>query len=172
MACFWAPIAGASLASTICSPRYDSHYFAGWMLDNAIRYQDFFQITVAFMKLTDSFPAPPNTCTEHNIQWHKTRAISLLRQRLSQPGAIADDGAILTVLCLSAFETAGGNPEVAILHQRQVEKMIAVRGIRRDKNATCINAYMDMSLQRIPAYRQPPSKIFYFCHGQQPSSGT
>jgi hypothetical protein len=109
---------------------YHGTYYANFFLELIAQYQELYHIFVASMQAAMS----PQTF----IQWtdmegrhilaHKTKGISLLRKRLLQPDATADDGAVLSMVYLSHFEARNENLAASNMHREHATQLIKARG--------------------------------------------
>ena len=102
--------------------------YGRWLLEQMASFKDVYHIIVAISLRSYGFLTGTIGIVATNVQLHKTIAISTLRARLAQPGATADDAAILTMVLLALFEEGGENRRDFRIHARQVKIMLKSRG--------------------------------------------
>lgn len=112
------------------SSSYFGWYYARLILEEIARYEDFFHILLACITATMYHKEPFEWDNEfgRRILRHKIKGIALLRRRLSSPTAITDNGILLSIIELSHLEIVSNDRSAAILHRRELERMIEKRG--------------------------------------------
>lgn len=102
--------------------------YGRWLFEQMAGYRDVYHILVAIALRSYGSLTGTLSSVATDVLMHKIMAISTLRSRLAQPGATADDAAILTMVLLALFEEGGENRQDFRIHARHVKAMLKSRG--------------------------------------------
>ena len=127
---FTFPVLGFMMESLSQASFSVSYYYANLMLQEVARHEDFFHILLACITATiyQRELVDQNNTVVQRVLAHKIMGISSLRRRLLLPGAIYDDGMLLSIIELSHLEILNENTRAAVVHRRRVEMIIEGRG--------------------------------------------
>lgn len=93
-----------------------------------LRFRDLFHALCAMFAAACATLHDSDTGIMKTVLYHRLKAIRILRARLIQANASADDGALLTIIMLSVVDKHSRDEDAFQIHQQQVEIMIRVRG--------------------------------------------
>jgi hypothetical protein len=103
-------------------------YHCAWLLEQLSKCESLFNIIVAHMKALHDSVTRPEDEPRREVDMHKNRAISLLRERMLQPHAAEDDGVVLTIIYLSHHEAAMGDLAASAVHRQRLLQLLDQRG--------------------------------------------
>jgi hypothetical protein len=103
-------------------------YTCAWLLEQLSKYESLFHIIVAHMKAMHDTLTRPEEEQAKEVDMHKNRALSLLRNKLVQPHAEIDDGVILTIIYLALHESATGDLAASAVHRQRLMQLCSQRG--------------------------------------------
>ena len=98
------------------------------ILTAMVRFRDLFHALCAMFSAACATLHDSDTGIMKTVLYHRLKAIQILRARLLQANARADDGALLTIIMLSVVDKHSRDEDAFQIHQQQAETMIRVRG--------------------------------------------